>query len=166
MTPEELRQFAAAAQRYCAWVESQPSEPREDLLTALTLVAGVYASSIGLPAALEKPPEEYGRVFVEDRDRDHAARRFAALPVQRYTYSIVPLIPSQPLVVGVLPEDLFDVYLGLKRGLLHYAIGQHEAATWDWAFGRWSWGGDAAKAIYVMHCFLFGEPPMRGLTTA
>ena len=156
MTTDVVHRFASSAREFCAWVESPLGEPRVDLIAAQRYLAELYALAVTLPDHPQQPPDSTVAVAIEDETRDHAARRFHALPLQRYGRVLVPSIPPPHQAdLGSLPDDLFDAYCDVKRGLRYYDAGDLASAQWEWRFG-WcmGWGTHAPSAISAMHSYL------------
>ena len=156
MTTGAVHRFAACARDFCGWVESPLGEPHVDLIAAQRYLAELYGLAVTLPDQPRRPPESHVHVTLDDDTRDRAARRFHALPVQRYGRVLVPSVsPPYQADIGSLPDDLFDAYRDVKRGLLYYDAADLAYAQWDWRFG-WcmGWGTHAPSALSAMHSYV------------
>src|SRR5687767_2124766 len=155
MTTEAVHGFASCARGFCTWVESATGEPHDDLKAAQAYLAELYALAVRLPDQPQRPPESNVRVVLDDATRDRAARRFHALPLQRYGRVLVPDATAPPQAdIGNLPDDLFDAYRDVKMGLQHYNAGDIAYAQWHWRFS-WvmGWGAHAPSAISAIHSY-------------
>jgi hypothetical protein len=73
MTTEVVIRFASCARAFCAWVESSPGEPQDDLIAAQGYVAELYALAARLPGEPRQPPESSVSIALDDETRDRAA---------------------------------------------------------------------------------------------
>lgn len=156
MTTEVVHRYASRARDFCGWVERPLGDPHADLIAAQRYMSELYALAVALPDRPRRPPESNVHVTLDDDTRDRAARRFHALPVQRYGRVLVPSVPPPYQAdSGSLPDDLFDTYRDVKRGLQYYEAGDLAFAQWEWRFA-WckGWGTHAPSALSAMHSYL------------
>jgi hypothetical protein len=87
----------------------------------------------------------------------HFYERFSNLPFQYYREIFHPLAiaesPEEP-VIGDIVDDLMDIYIDLKEGILLYESGKPLAAVFHWRtlFG-FHWGRHATCAIRALHIY-------------
>lgn len=153
MEPIEEK-FVRAAREFCAWAEGKPGEDED--AKALSLLSGVYQLGLSLPFP---PPikEELGPEVSPD-DSDSIYRRFASVSVSYYSECADPLLlENGEVVIGDVHDDLRDIYVDLKEGLLLHDSGEKQDAQWTWKNSFQShWGSHATAAIHVLHRKLFG----------
>ena len=69
-----------------------------------------------------------------------------------------PAHPNDRKVIGAdLADCISDIYMDLKKGLLHYDQGtlEHKAeAVWQWKFGITGWGTHVAEILLPIHHLL------------
>jgi hypothetical protein len=151
LSPDALRSlqaFAAAAEAYCAWAESDAGNAKEEAQRARRLLAELFRRALDLPQLFAdvKPPEiaadDYSRMF----------RRFGALPFNYYAECFDPLVvPAEEPVTADLADDLADIWRDVKSGLLLFARSELEAAAWQWRFHFVvHWGHHASAALYAL----------------
>ena len=78
------------------------------------------------------------------------ARRYCALDAY---WEVFDPYEEKPLGIGLLSDDLLDVYVDIRRGLdLWSADVPREAAIWEWRFHlEIHWGDHAVDAIRALH---------------
>jgi GNAT superfamily N-acetyltransferase len=145
--------FAVAAEQFCAWVESPPAEPADELLTARRFAARLYAAALELPADNAGPVAE--ELPEPEVDRRAVCQRFGVLPINLYS-AVDPLVlPANQPTVGDLADDLTDTYVDVLRGLAAFRAGSKDAAAWEWAFSfRTHWGSHLVSALSALHTLI------------
>jgi hypothetical protein len=96
-------------------------------------------------------------VLTKSESMPDVRRRFATLPFQYYSEVWNPIaVPAEAdPIVGDLADDLADIYLDVKRGLLHLEHDHPFDAAFHWAFMfRVHWGRHATSALRALHCYL------------
>ena len=143
-----IARFASLAQQYCDWLESEPTSAANEHFMAAQSVAELYAAALSLPGT--EPTQHMASV--PESLRAQVLTRLRAFPFQYYweIFDPVALNPEEP-VCGDITDDLGDIYLDLKEGLLLYALSE-QAAVWHWrtTFG-FHWGRHAASALHALH---------------
>lgn len=150
MTAEEknaIQAFAAIAKGFCAWCEGD-SPGATPYRTAALWLAQLHAAALVLPAI--KPESEDCATRI---DLNEAPPR-ALAPFWDVTYrTLFDLHPSSSddIGMGVLGDDLTDVYLDVKSSLGAYEAGQIADAAWQWRFDHLShWGRHATSAMLAI----------------
>ncbi|WP_367281435.1 DUF5063 domain-containing protein [Planococcus shixiaomingii] len=68
-----------------------------------------------------------------------------------YAMIFDPYQDKEP-VIGLLSDDVSDIYLDIMRGLLLYKQGDYTEAVWQWKFNfNIHWGKHATSAIHALH---------------
>jgi len=152
--PSEVQEFYEIARAYCTWAEGAPEESDEKAYQAMKYLASLYKQALILPSA---DPED-DQLEVEGITKLDSKRiyiRFSSLPFQYYHDAFHPVAqePEKP-TVGDLADDLMDIYIDLKEGVLLYEIGKPTNAVFQWrtTFG-FHWGRHAVSALKAMHCY-------------
>lgn len=169
-----LSAFADLATEYCDLVETyDQGTPATLRLRMLDLIPRLYAAGLTLPStdvlyAEDAPDSELDddeAVGPKQPDPDRLApgpRRalYDGLSeffgdVNHYREIFDPWEPAEgdSEVRGSLADDLADIYLDLKCGLLKWNREQTGPALWQWRFGLENhWGEHATGAIRALHC--------------
>ncbi|MCE4557500.1 DUF5063 domain-containing protein [Roseateles cellulosilyticus] len=59
---------------------------------------------------------------------------------------------NDEVVIGDVADDLLDIYLDLRRGLLTFERGEDQKALWHWSFShRIHWGRHCVGALMGLH---------------
>lgn len=137
--------FAAAARRFCAFVDGAAALTlAERLLAARTRLAELVHRASELPAVDAGGPDLAGDVATPV-----AAPGFAELDGYRVVFDPYG---DEPATIGSLADDLADVHRDLGRGLAAFDAGAIAAATWEWRFGfHVHWGRHAVDALAAIH---------------
>ena len=116
--PNEVRQFYETAKEFCRWSEEGPFEDEDEAYTALRLVSSIYHQALTLPGVNCEDDELSGEGITK-LDSKHIHRRFGSLPFQYYFEVFHPVTkkPEEP-VTGDIADDLMDIYIDLKEGML------------------------------------------------
>jgi hypothetical protein len=149
-----ISQFVASAKEFCAWVEGVAG-PNE-VFHATRLVSRLFADALMLPSVDgENLPEGDDEPEVPVTQKQAAAERFKAFPFQYYWEIFSPITeqPNEP-VCGDIADDLSDIYLDIKAGLLAYDLNRQPQAVWHWRF-TWGihWGEHATSALRALHSY-------------
>lgn len=143
--------FIEAAEEFCKWLESAPLSKPEEYSLARKMVANLYASALMLPFP---EPSDYEIPDVDEETRAKLVLRIKNLPFDIYWVAQDADIREEgQLVYGYLLDDLHDIYLDVKAGLLAY---QHDRATaiWHLRFGfDTHWGQHAVSTLWALHGF-------------
>lgn len=144
--------FIAAARAWCAVIESRP-DGRQTAEVAAAL-ARLYAAGFHIPVV------PWSNVDEDDDDHDDepevaAPAGWTGLDIQSYPTMIDVLdLQSEP-GMGDLTDDLVDIYLDVKRGLLLHDAGRPGAASHHWRLTcRGHWGHHAVAALGVLQAVL------------
>lgn len=144
--------FALTAEAFCSWAEGKSPGSVEDARIARALTAELFSRAIELPPVFEADAEipeittdEYQRVF----------RRFGSLPFNYYSECFNPLVvPAEEPVTADLADDLADIWLDVKAGLVLYRSGNRARAAWHWRFHfEAHWGHHASAALYALQAW-------------
>ena len=69
-------------------------------------------------------------------------------------------MPPGESIVGVLADDLADIFGEVDRGLRWLEAGHPAEAVWEWGFGVvCHWGKHATSAVRALHGWLAAEHP-------
>ena len=155
-TPKALEQFRNAAADYCSWVEGSPADPLGEARIAWRLLPKVLHLIHDVPEA--EPDSVADKDFLTKGDNTLPIyRRFAALPFNYYREIWNPheIESADEPVTGDLADDLMDLYLDLKQGLLYFDAGRPAQAAFHWTFMYGvHWGRHATSALRALHCYL------------
>ncbi len=147
----ELKSFADTARSFCAWCEgaSLGAEPE---VAAAAWMSRLNAAALALPDVgyenANDLPELAGSAY------ENAKRNLAPFWGRYYREFFDP----DPMIedawgLGDIGDDLTDVYLDIRRGLLVFDQGETGEALWYWScMHRAHWGRHAIGAIYALHC--------------
>src|SRR5574340_389194 len=131
--------FAELARRFCAWAEKPGLDERADMHTARHLLAELHAALLQLP---DVGPGQKARGAKPPNHLEQAVfARLQKLPADVYHDIFNPLGPEdrQP-VSHSLANDLMEIWVALRRGLLLMEKGQPAEAVREWRFSfdsRW-----------------------------
>jgi hypothetical protein len=146
------------AERYCTLIERAASFGREefvaelaaalaDLLSAAPRLPDVTPTDTDLP---DRPSQEqWGKRFTEVQD--------SLGEWESYWTTLAPYgEDAEDAVMLPLGDDLVDIWLDLKQGLLALEDGATpEDVVWEWRFGFYShWGRHATEALRALHARL------------
>ncbi len=154
--PEIIERFYPLAAEYCRWTESGPYEKDNEVYTALQMVAALYLQALILPT-VDLGDEDLPGGGITKLECRHIYDRFKSLPFQYYHEIFHPLSagesPEEP-VTGDIADDLMDIYVDLKEGILLYEKGKSVPAVFHWrsTFG-FHWGRHATSALRVLHIY-------------
>ncbi|MGO9116265.1 MAG: DUF5063 domain-containing protein [Desulfomonilaceae bacterium] len=152
--PNEVRQFYETAKEFCRWSEEGPFEDEDEAYTALRLVSSIYHQALTLPGVNCEDDELSGEGITK-LDSKHIHRRFGSLPFQYYFEVFHPVTkkPEEP-VTGDIADDLMDIYIDLKEGMLLYEKDKPTNAVWQWSFTFGvHWGRHATSVLRALHCY-------------
>lgn len=147
-----------AAEEFCGLAEEGRPVAADDLwlirdllLRLLLHIPAVEAHPQGVETSGRRPGEaEFGR----------AVRRFAGFPFSFYRVVFDPhdLEAEDEPVMGMLADDLADVYRDLAEGLDQAKQGNLEAACFDWAISyRTHWARHAVHALTAIELYRLGD---------
>lgn len=159
--------FKAAAQRYCALFESEPSDADHWAAAVLSALAEVYAAahrlpSFGLGEDASDIPDTFDVTTEEWRSVFGVVSRALGQQETYWAY----FDPSEPRdsderpIFHSLADDLADIYRDLKPGLRAWETGHDrylEMIVYNWktpSFGI-HWGLHAVSAMRALHPIAF-----------
>jgi hypothetical protein len=146
----EVDDFAAAAERYCAFVDASDALHRDDLILRLQdHLVGLYSAALRLPAG---EPSESNLRDVRHDEWSRLNQRLALKLGDFDSYSFVfdPYELDSTPVVSSLADDVASVYQDLKDGLATIEEGR-DAAAWEWRESfKTHWGRHATHALYAV----------------
>lgn len=151
--PEEVVNFYNIAKTYCIWAEGE-SEEADELYTAMKLVSSLYQQALILPSA-DPDDDEIEVIKITKSETINIYQRFGSLPFQYYQEIFHPVSEqTEDPVIGDLADDLMDIYIDLKEGVLLYEKNKPTNAVFQWTttFG-FHWGRHAVSALKAMHCY-------------
>jgi Domain of unknown function (DUF5063) len=143
--------FANVAREFCNWCEA-PHDEDDSVPVLLSLLCRLYAAALSLPSGGPGDAED-----VPDMPSERIARvkrniaRFDGLYYREF-FDPDSYLDDGP-VMGDVGDDLLDIYLDVRRGLLLFDGGDVQDALWYWrAFHVIHWGRHAVGAIFALHC--------------
>jgi hypothetical protein len=162
-TPE-VEQFRDHAKRFLELLDGRDGVPVEELLhRAHELLPQLYSAGLALP---EKPAwafrddrEDLGPLEPDPRAiEEHVSRkqmlardlseRIGARQNAYWEIFDPYADPPEDPVLGLLSDDLSDIYLDLANGAELWAAGARDEAVWEWRVGFEShWGEHATGAL-------------------
>lgn len=143
--------FAGIARGFCLWCESSspgPASPR----TAAIWLARLHAAALELPDA--GPGNADGLPDLPADAEENARRNLSACNGWYYRefFDPDPRLVEEP-VMGDVGDDLLDVDMDVRGGLVRFDDDDIEAALWHWAhLHRLHWGRHAVGALFALHC--------------
>lgn len=115
------------------------------------------AALVQLALGLEEPKdtEDVEGEEVPATLLDNVKASLRSLPLQYYSMALSPMEVDGEVAVGDLADDLLDIYLDLKRGLLLWESGACLEAQWEWHYSfHHHWGAHAVQAMGCLHAQL------------
>ena len=158
MATASVAEFRMAAEEFCGLAEAgRPLAAgdlwliRDLLLRLLLHISAVEAHPHGVETSGRRPGDAEFRQVV---------RRFAGFPFAFYRVVFDPhdLEADDEPVMGLLADDLADIYRDLAEGLDQARQGNLEAACFDWALGyRTHWARHAVHALTAIELYRLGD---------
>ncbi|HEY9029412.1 MAG TPA: DUF5063 domain-containing protein [Burkholderiaceae bacterium] len=143
--------FAALARAFCAWCEAASPDP-DAATRAAAWIARLHAAALALPEVgcdyfeeLPEPPEAALR---------RARANLGAFDgwYYREVFDPDPTLDDRP-VMGDVGDDLTDIWLDVRQGLIRFEQGHVREALWHWSYlHRIHWGRHAVGALFALHC--------------
>jgi hypothetical protein len=146
-----IASFAEVARGYCTWCEGDSLGPDPESQAAGWL-ARLYAGALVLPDRDAENSEG-----LPDLPQPHADRAKANLaPFQGWYYREFfdphPHLTDESCM-GDVGDDLLDIYLDVRAGLVSFDSGDVNDAAWHWSFlYRIHWGRHAVGGLFALHC--------------
>lgn len=155
LVPEDVAAFLDAATKYCDWAEGPAAEADDEAATAVRLLSAILHHMQTLPGAESEGLSEH-EILQKGPETVRIYKRFAALPFQYYSEVWDPLeVPGAEPVTGDIADDLMDIYIDLKQGLIYAGQQRIGEAVFYWGFTYGvHWGRHATSALRVLHCHL------------
>jgi hypothetical protein len=152
--------FVLLTREYIATIDSgATTRPHSLLSTCARLLPRLYAEGLELP---DLDPGDADTPDVEiARPRGLRLGRFDgySLVYDPYVRLFDPA-DEGPSVMGLLTDDLYDIYMDLARPLAKYDAGRTEEAVWDWKFTMRSHAGDhVVNAMRAIHRAIHDHMP-------
>ena len=169
-----LTAFAPLAKEWCGLIEGHTALGLEELVTrAHSALSRLYVAGLDLPSTEllftdeDDDEEDVDLEFPADPDRlgrpewsgyyGSFSRILGKWNAYRETYDPWDP-PSEDDVGGHLADDLTDIYVDIKSGLLKWERGDSGGALWVWRFGvETHWGDHATGAIRALHFLRFNR---------
>jgi len=151
--PKEVKIFKDSVTRFCLWAEDTSENKENDVFKALDLLASLLHGFLHMPTV--DCTDKYAPPDIDKMSSAHIFERFGRIPFSLYfeVYNPVVEIPEEP-VPGDIAEDLLDIYVDLKGGLILYGQGQVQDAVFHWKFTEdVNWGTRLTSALRVLHSF-------------
>lgn len=137
--------FAEAARDFCSFVEGSGKESLAERLRAVaTHLSALYAAALELPKV--EPEENTSECAVA------VPKTWPGFGDVELYWEVFDPYEDEERVASTLSDDVLDVYLDLKRGLLQWQAGRRLDAIWSWKFHFEShWGDHAVDGLRVIH---------------
>ena len=152
--PEETKSFYETAKRFCDWAESDSSDESATIHSTLKLLSALYHQALLLPEPAPENPVEKNESIAK-LDSKKIYQKFSKLPFQFYfdTFNPVTDKPEEP-ITGDVADDLMDIYIDLKEGILLYEQDKTCDAVFQWQSSfKFHWGRHAVSALRALHCY-------------
>ncbi len=155
--------FAFVAGRFCSTVESAPSLEREAfIMQVYRALPKLIDEAIGLPHV--EPTDAEGTFVTVWKRMEHWNRLYTSLKEKLgewdpYRQVFDPTHDTES-VHGSLADDLADIYMDLKEGLVLREINRSrpQDLIWNWRLSFDShWGKHAIDALHAIHFRLQGN---------
>ena len=147
-----VAQFAELARGFCNWCES-PALGSDAQRHAASLVARLHAAALTL--VREDGGEEIDDDSLEIPPQAERRARANLEPfLGTYYRSCLKLDPRVDSEIGMgdLGDDLIDIYLDVRRGLVGFDLGDLDAAFLQWSeMHSIHWGAHAVGALTAIH---------------
>ena len=136
--------FYLTCNSFCLWAESYEDEADPNLV-AIELLSSLYNEVIKLP---DTTPAIANDKFDPKVLSERIYNRFSILTPKHYFKQM----EQDKIIKGDLHDDLRDIYMDLKFGLLHFESGEFDEAVWLWKYSFKShWGLHLTYALKVLH---------------
>jgi len=163
MTPPSLSEFTAAAREYCLLAEQDEPLGDAGLWKIRDLLLRLIYHISSVDDAPQEPAENYPEVAEEVRRK--VIQQFGGLVIGGYWFVFEPfnLEAREEPGMGVLSDDLADIYVDLVRGLAHANRGQMQEACFEWSLGyRMHWGQHATHALMAIESYRIANQILPG----
>ncbi len=149
---QEVTHFYHRAKEYCVWAEGLTQSKIVDVYKALQLVVNLYQAILFVP---DFEPIDYEMVGDLRKSRE-IYYWFTGFPFQYYQEFFHPVADKpDESVTGDISDDLMDIYIDTKEGILFYEQGNIVNAAFHWRFSFGAhWGRHATGTICAMHDYL------------
>lgn len=146
----ETDNFAAAAKRYCAFVDDTEALDRDDLILQLQdHLVGLYSTALRLPAG-EPTESDVREAKHAEWSALHQRLVFKLGDFDYYSLIFDPYELDSTPVVGSLADDIASINQDLKDGLAMIEE-TPDAAAWEWRESfKTHWGRHATHALYAV----------------
>jgi hypothetical protein len=147
----KIEGFGAIARGFCDWCEGSEQAAMEHALAAGWLCK-LYAAGLELQHAEFQGWD--GGPKIPPIELAAAKTNLSGFNGWYYRefFDPDPLLDNE-WCMGDAGDDLLDIYLDIKRGLMLFDDGRTEDASWHWGFLlRTHWGRHAVGAIFALHC--------------
>lgn len=141
---QRIQEFAAIAERLCAFVEGGAKLAMgERLVAGRELLAQLVVAGCDLPR---------GRASGAELPRIAAPTGAVSFDEHDIYWQLFDPYEFGEAGAGMLSDDFADIYCDLAPGLVAYEAGREGAAAWQWRFGYENhWGHHAVSALRALH---------------
>ena len=154
MNTPVLDEFIAAVREFCALAEQEGALDETDLWAVRSLLLRLI---FHVPAADAAP---HGTGFDGAKPDDAAYQRISerfrkfAFNFYRVVFDPHDFEATDEPVVGMLSDDLADIYRDLAEGLSNHEQGHIDEACFDWSFSyRSHWARHALNALSAIEIY-------------
>lgn len=151
---DPYRQAVDAARSYLFFCQNPwPTDPTDTLRRLLSLITNLISKTA--PLALPHFEEDQEAALPDPKLIEALKQKAGGLPLQQYYTVFNPTQTSEDAspTLGLLADDLLDIYTDLSEALDLWDKGHKDLANWTLVFTYQShWGKhavDAAQAMYV-----------------
>jgi hypothetical protein len=151
MKSSSIDEFVSTVIEYCQFADSNNNNLDEIRSLLLRLIFHI--------PAIHSAQHEYdheGDSVTSDKSEE-LMKRFSKLKIDYYQMVFSPLDVDQEdePVMGILADDLTDIYIDLYEGLSNYKNGHQGEAYFDWSNSyRHHWGSHAINALKAIETYI------------
>lgn len=151
MIQPSIDEFVAAARKFCSFAEDESDVVPADIWKIRDLLLRLITHV----TAIENAPQgtDFGAAGPDDATFQKVAHRFGDFPFNLYRFVFDPhdLNAIDEPVMGMLSNDLADIYREISIGLDNAERGHLADAYFDWSFGyRSHWARHAMSALMAI----------------
>lgn len=151
----DLHEFVTAARAFCALAEQDGNLPSDE--TDLWRIRDLLLRLMQHIPAVDAAPSSVGDELIKP-DKElclRASKRFSGFAFNGYRTIFDPHdFDAEEPTMGLLSDDLTDIYRELSDGLSRLDHGSLEAACLDWSFSyRLHWARHAVSAFMAIELY-------------
>lgn len=154
MKDPSVGEFCLAAEQFCEIAACEAPVTIEDLWSIRELLLRLIFHIPAVEAHQHSAEFDGHRMNAERYDK--AMRRFSELPFNLYQIAFDPhdFSADDQLVMGMLADDLADIYRDLAEGLDNFRQGHPDDACFDWSQSySFHWARHAVHALTAIELY-------------